>query len=85
MQKKLEILNFEGRNYIVVNNEAFDWEVEPEHIKSIKVKMVNDPLMKDSIIGNVFNHMISCFSEFIGKKVTLKEINDAIENGYIEV
>jgi hypothetical protein len=85
MRKKLEIINVEGRNYLVVDNEAFDWEVEPDQIKAIKLKIKNDPLMKDSLIGSVFGHMESCFSEFIGRKITLKEINDSIECGYIEV
>ncbi len=85
MQKKLEIVNVDGRNYIVVDNEAFDWEVEPNQMMAIKMKIKSDPPMRDSLIGSVFAHMTSCFSDFIGKQVTLKEINDAIDCGYIEV
>ena len=83
MHKKLEIVSVDGKNYIVVDNEAFDWEVEPEQLKQVELKIKNDPLMKDSLIGSIFSHMASCFSEFLGKKVSLKEINDAIDSGVI--
>lgn len=85
MQKKIEIVQIENKKYIVLENEAFDWEVQPEQLKTIEIKIKNDPSLKDSFIGNVFNHLTSSFSEFIGKDVSLKEINDALEKGYIEV
>lgn len=85
MQKKIEIVQIENKKYIVLENEAFDWEVQPEQLKIIEIKIKNDPALKDSFIGNVFNHLTSSFSEFIGKKVSLKDINDALEQGFIEV
>ena len=85
MQKSVKLLNVDGKNYIIVDNEAFDWEVDPDQIKHIELKIKNDPLMKEVFVGSIFSHMESCFSEFIGKKVSLKDINDAIEKGYIEV
>ena len=85
MKKRLEIINVEGKNYIVADNEAFDWEIEPEKVAMIELNIKNDPLMKNNFIGSIFNQMTVCFSEFIGKKISLKEINDAIDNGYIEI
>ncbi len=85
MKKSVGLVEIEGNKYIVVDNEAFDWELEPEQIKNLEFKIKNDPAMKDSFIGNIFNHLTSCFSEFLGKKVSLKEINDAIEKGFIEI
>ena len=83
MQKKIDIVNILGKNYIIVDNEVFDWEIEPDQLKMIELKIKNDPLMKDNFIGSLFSHLTSCFSEFIGKKVSLKEINDAIGKGEI--
>jgi len=85
MQKKLEIVKVENKNYIVLENEAFDWEVEPQQLKNIEIKINNDPETRDSLIGNVFNHLTSSFSSFVGKKMSLKDINDALEQGYIEI
>jgi hypothetical protein len=85
MKKKMFIYSHEGKNYIVVDNEAFDWEIDPSHIKSVETKIKNDPLMKENFIGDIFNHVVESFSEFLGKKVSLKDINEALERGWIEV
>jgi len=68
-----------------VESEAFDWQVTPEQLQFAAISIKNDPSMRQSYIGNIFKHITDCFSEFVGKKVSLKDINDAIENGYIEV
>lgn len=81
--KKVDLVEIEGKKYITVDNEAFDWEVDSDQLKNISFKIKNDPSMRESFIGNIIKHMASCFSEFVGKKVSLKEINDAIERGYI--
>lgn len=85
MQKKLRILKIEDKNYIILDNEGFDWEIDPKQLRMVEISIGNDPNMKESFIGNMLNHFVSCFSEFLGKKVSLKEINDALEKGYIDV
>lgn len=84
-KKSLQIVEIENKKYIVVDNEAFDWEIEPQQLKIMEIKIKNDPALKDSLIGSVFNHLTFSFSDFVGKKVSLKEINDALEQEYIEV
>ncbi len=81
--RKVKITNHNGVNYIVVDNEAFDWEVAD--LQEIEIKIKNDPLMKENFIGSVFNHLTKCFSEFVGKQMSLKDINDALERGYIDL
>jgi hypothetical protein len=85
MQKSLKIVEVDSKKYIVSDEEAFDWEVEDQQLKNIELMIKNDPSMKDNFIGSLFNHLVVSFSEFIGKKVSLKDINDALERGYIEV
>ena len=85
MQKHLKVLKIENKNYIIVENEGFDWEIESEQLRKVELSIKNDPLMKENLIGNMFNHFVSCFSDFLGRKVSLEEINDALEKGYIEV
>jgi hypothetical protein len=85
MQKKLTILEIENKKYIIVENEGFDWEIEPEQLRKVEISIKNDPVMKENFIGNMLNHFVTCFSDFLGKKITLKEINEALDKGYIEV
>jgi len=82
-KKKVKIFNLENVNYIVVDNEAFDWSIEPEYVKKIEFQVRNEPMLKDKYIGNIFQHFTRCFSDFLGRKVSLQEINEAIEKGYI--
>lgn len=83
MHKEVKIANLEGVNYIVVGNEAFDWQIDPDQVKKVEFQINNDPMMKDTYIGSILNHFTNCFSEFLGKKVSLKDINEALERGYI--
>lgn len=82
-KQEVKIVNLEGINYIVVDNEAFDWSIEPDQVKHIQFQINNDPTMKDTYVGNILTHFTSCFSEFLGRKVSLKDINEALERGYI--
>jgi len=50
----------------------------------VEISIGNDPTMKENFIGNMLNHFVDSFSDFLGKKVSLKELNDALEKGYIE-
>lgn len=79
--QKIKIVNVEGINYLVVDNEVFDWGVD--NIEDINFKIKNDPLMKHNFIGSIVKNFTDCFSEFIGRKITLKEINHAIKKGEI--
>lgn len=85
MQKKLTILEIQNKKYIILDNEGFDWEIEPGQLKKVEISIKNDPAMKENFIGNMLNHFVTCFSDFLGKNVSLKDINDALEKGYIEV
>lgn len=82
--KKVDIVAIEGINYIVVDNEVFDWGIEPKELNSLKAKLEKEPDIKLSLIGNVLNNLVNSFSEFIGHKVTLSDINLYLKRGYIE-
>ena len=83
-KKEIKIITVQEKNYLVVGNEGFDWAIEPEELDRIRVQIKNDPYMKENFIGSVFKNLTDCFSQFIGKNVTLKEMNELIEKGFIE-
>lgn len=62
---------------IYVDDEPFDWG-------AVKQNTLHNPVKKARLIVSVRNHFVNSFSEFIGKKVTLKQINEAIESGVLE-
>jgi hypothetical protein len=84
MRKDVSIHEIEGVRIIVVGNEAFDWGVDERDFKTARVKSRNDPALKENFLGSIEKHFVNCFSEFVGRQVTLKEINQALEQGWIE-
>ena len=90
MMKKLSIINLYNEefkkdiSYLMLDNEVFDWGPDPEELQNA-IKMINhNNDLKETILNSIVNHFVNSFSEFIGKKMTLDEINTSIENGNIE-
>ncbi len=83
MSKSLRIEEVDGMNVIVVDNEVFDWTIEKKDIKKAQDFCREHPDTKQSVLGDLQTHFIESFSEFLGHKVELKEINKAIKDGYI--
>lgn len=83
MDKILKIIENNGVSMISIDGEVFDWGLEPEDVQKLKFACGNDPEMTESYIGNIKSHILSCFSEFLGREVGMKELNDSIEKGII--
>jgi hypothetical protein len=89
MMKKLSIINLYNEefkkeiSYLMLDNEVFDWGPDPEELQNA-IKMINhNNDLKETILNSIVNHFVNSFSEFVGKKMTLDEINTSIENGNI--
>ena len=75
-EKKYRALYFDGA--------LFDWGMDPLELRQAKSFCDNDPFLKKSIHGDICKHFLNCLSEVFERKVTLKELNAAIKQGYIE-
>lgn len=82
--RKITIHEYEGQRILAVDGEAFDWGLDPKQFEKAKFMIKNDPLMKESVIGNIQRHFVDSFSEFVGKDMTLAQINEAIQEGEIQ-
>ncbi len=82
-ENRITIHEHDGQKILAVNNEAFDWGINEESFKKVQFLARNDPEVKNNYIGSIQKYFVKCFSEFIGKEMTLKEINQAIKRGYI--
>jgi hypothetical protein len=90
MMKKLSIIKLYNEefkkdiNYLMLENEVFDWGPDPEELQNA-IKMINhNNDLKETILNSIVGHFVNSFSEFVGKKMTLNEINTSIENGNID-
>ena len=94
-KRKLEILqecktDYETGDTVCVNIlkvedlGIFDWGIDDESMGEALRFAQNDPALKKSIEGDIQQHFLFCFSDFIGRETDLKELNAAIVEGFIE-
>ena len=86
---RVEIKNYQDEDTgdecrgIFVEGELFDWGLEVKDLKIAKALIKQEPQMQKSVMGDIQSHFIACFSEFIGREVTLSQINEALRTGEI--
>lgn len=69
---------------ISVDGNIFDWGMDKEQFEEAKKMISHDPKLRESIILSIINHIVENFSDFIGRKITLDELNKAIKTGEIK-
>lgn len=74
----------EKHNAIFVDGQMFDWYIDRASLAEAKKFAQNDPVIKRSIYADIQSHFMQCFCDFIGKKVTLSELNEALITGRID-
>lgn len=85
MKKQVAVQEIDGINVLVVDDEGFDWGLDPDHLASLHETCLANPNLKDAMVATIQKHFVESFSEFLGTPVTLTQICDAIEQGWIEV
>jgi hypothetical protein len=78
-----EIKEIDKQKVIFINGELFDWGLDEESIEQAN-KYANDKQTISAIHKDVKNYFIDCISEYLGFKPTIKQINKALEKGFIE-
>lgn len=84
MKIKVEIKKQENQNVLFINDEIFDWQIEEEELGDAIKFANNDEKVKKAIKADIQNFFLSCLGEVVDHKITLRELNDAIEKGYLE-
>ncbi len=81
---KLEIKEHpNGYKVIYVDDVFFDWGLSPEDVERARKFAKNSNVLKQTIQNDIQRHFLDSFAEFLGKTVSLQELNEAIENGAI--
>jgi hypothetical protein len=88
--KKIEIVSGYSEEFnkdisvLAVDEELFDWGLDPDSWAEAKKVISQHSELTETVTTSILNHFCECFSEFVGRNMTLQEINEAIEKGYIE-
>jgi len=82
MKILFEVRRFDGEDRIFIDNQLFDWGLDEVALE--KIKGIDDQVELSKVNDNIKNFLLSCLESHIGRKVTIKQVLDAIELGYIE-
>lgn len=66
---------------IFVDGTLFDWGVDEEDYKQA---LAMGPKYRKMIEASIAKHFIDSFSEFLSRKITLEEVNEARKTGWIK-
>lgn len=83
MKYIFEIRKYDGENKIFINDQLFDWGIDENSMNQIK--QIKDEEEIKKINNNIKDYLLSSLEEFIGKKITIKELIDALKEGHLEV
>ncbi len=72
-------------NCVFVADVLFDYLIEEEDLRRAASFASHDEQKKKYIVGDIVQHFLSCFGEFIGRKIELREFLESVKCGFIEV
>lgn len=63
-----------------IGGEKFDWSVD---VTSFHEAVKMGPMYKKAVQADIVKHFVDSVSDFLGRKVTMKEVNEATKRGWI--
>ncbi len=81
--RQVQTIEIDGIRMLVFDNEVFDWGLAEEDFQKAKVASNNDPETKANFIADIQKHLLNSLKEFLGREITLSELNQAIKEGWV--
>ena len=71
-------------NAVSVDGVVFDWSMDPQEFSHARSLIQHHAGMKETVMLSITNHFLESFCEFIGREITLAQLNRAITSGELE-
>jgi len=68
-------------NALFIDGELFDWEVDKKSIA--RVMQSRDVFLIKAVQQDIANHFLESLSEFVGRKLTKEDLDEAEKTGWI--
>lgn len=84
MRRKVlfEIRRFNGEDLIFIDNQYFDFAIDDESLKKVN-SLEGEELKK--VHENIKNYLLTSLAGVLGRPITMREVIEAIETGYIQL
>lgn len=83
MNYVFEVRKYNGENKIFVNDQLFDWGIDENALDQIK--NIKDEEEIKNINISIRNYFLDSLGEFLGKKISIKQLYDALKVGFLEI
>ena len=70
---------------IFVDGKLFDWYIDKDELNKAKRFSRGNEARNRVVVGDVIQFFMECFREFLGKEISLQEVNKAIRTGELEI
>jgi hypothetical protein len=81
--KKFEVCRVENQNVIKIDGDVFDWGLDDDALAQANQHALSKDTMK-AIHSDIKNHFLDCLSEHLGFRPTMKQVNKALKEGFID-
>ena len=71
-------------NAIFIDGELFDWGIEQAELNKAKKFVGQDRFLKRTVHGDIQRYFLNCLSQFIGREITIQELNKSLEKGQLD-
>jgi hypothetical protein len=62
----------------------FDWGMPQAELTRARSFCGQDPFLKKTVHGDICRFFLDCLSQVLEREITIRELNAAIEQGYLE-
>jgi hypothetical protein len=90
MSEEIQKVKFETRVFkhpngsiekkVYINDEEFDWSID---ISSFREARKMGPQFMKAVQDDIAKHYVESISDFLGRKITIQEVIEAIKTGWI--
>lgn len=81
--KNFSVSQVGDQKVLMIGDDVFDWALDEEALTQANQYALNKGMMK-AIHSDIKNHFLDCLAEHLGYKQTMKQVNDALKEGFID-
>ena len=81
--KTFSVSQVGDQKVLMIGDDIFDWALDDDALAQANQYAPSKSMMK-AVHADIKNHFLDCLTEHLGYKPTMKQVNDALKEGFID-
>jgi hypothetical protein len=81
--KNFSVSQVEDQKVLMIGDDIFDWALDEDALAQVNQYAPSKSIMK-TVHSDIKNHFLDCLAEHLGYRPTMKQVNDALKEGFID-